>query len=91
MDKIRLNKESFADLLARAKYQFLLKTESDLYFVPLPRGSKFFSETFIGFNERTGSVEIIKYDDVKSVIVDGFECLVNHGKPNLFSWFWTKG
>ncbi len=90
MEKIRLNKESFADVLGKAKYQFLLKTDTDLYFIPLPRGSKFFSETFIGFNERTGSVEIIKYSDVKSIIVDGIECLVDHGKPNFFDWFWKK-
>lgn len=69
----QLTEELFKQFTAQAKYQFLLKTGKYVYFVPIVKGTTYSSESFVAHNETTGSVDIVNYKDIKSVVVDGKE------------------
>lgn len=70
-DKNKFNETIFGELLKRAKFQYVLKSEKYVYFIPLPAGCYYNDLSFIGHNEVTGSVDIVSYDDIKEVLIDG--------------------
>jgi len=70
-DKNKFCETKFGEFLKVARFQFVLKSEKYVYFIPLPAGCYYNDLSFIGHNEVTGSVDIISYDDIREVLVDG--------------------
>ena len=70
-----LNKDKFKEFLGIAKHQFILKTKKYIYFILLGREVHYSDECFIAHNEVTGEVDIVRYSDIMSVIIDGKETL----------------
>lgn len=68
-----LDKDKFKEFMGIAKYQFILKTKKYIYFIVLGREVHYSDECFIAHNEVTGEIDIVKYSDILSVIIDGKE------------------
>jgi hypothetical protein len=69
--KNKFTSQEFEKLAKEAKHQYILKTEKYVYFIALPFKSFFNDISFIGHNESTGTIDIVDYDKIKEVIVDG--------------------
>lgn len=69
----KFNKEKFQNFLSKAKNQYILKSEKYIYFVSISKEVHYSDECFIAHNEITGEIDIVKFSDVISVVVDGKE------------------
>ena len=68
-----LDKSKFEELLAKAKYQFLLKDGKSIYFIPISREVTHTDDSFIAKNETKNTIEIVDYSTIISVTIDGKE------------------
>ncbi|HBS87898.1 MAG: hypothetical protein A2W91_10720 [Bacteroidetes bacterium GWF2_38_335] len=66
-----LNKSTFEKMLKQAKYQFILKTDRFIYFIPLTGNTCYTDESFVAHNETNKNIEIVDYKEIKSAVVDG--------------------
>ncbi|MFH2142589.1 MAG: hypothetical protein ABIJ97_09220 [Bacteroidota bacterium] len=71
MKELKLNKLSFEKLLASAKHQFILKTDTDIYFLALGKEVHYSDLSIVAHNETKKTIEIIDYKNIKSGTVDG--------------------
>jgi hypothetical protein len=62
--------KEFSKLLIEAKHQFLLKTKSFIYFIPINDYKSFNDNGFVAHNESNGCIEILSYSDIIEVTVD---------------------
>jgi len=71
---IGLNRRGrFEKLLKSAKFQFLIKSKGEQYFLHLNRPSVFNDLGIVATNEKTGVPDIVLLEDIELVIVDGQE------------------
>jgi hypothetical protein len=61
----------FSEILASAKHQFIMKSKKYIYFIALPKGTQYSDECCVAFNETTGEVDIVNFNDITEIIVDG--------------------
>lgn len=73
----QLDKEKFKGFLGIARHQFILKTKKYIYFIIFSREVHYSDECFIAHNEVTGEIDIVRYSDVISVVIDGKETTFN--------------
>ena len=66
-----LTYKEFESFVKIARFQFLLKTKKGLYFLPLPNYISYNENGLVAHSESTGQVEILSFDDVLEVTVDG--------------------
>lgn len=71
MKKKSLTFFEFEQLLRQAKFQFILKTKQFIYYLPIPYSSFYNENGFIAHNETTGGIDILHYEDVLELTVDG--------------------
>jgi hypothetical protein len=62
--------QEFLKLFKEAKHQFILKTKSFIYFIPLNNYKSFNDNGFVAHNESNGCIEILSYSDIIEVTVD---------------------
>jgi len=62
--------KEFDRLVKLARYQFLLKTKNNLYFLPLPNYSSYNENGFVAHNEITGQIDVLEFKDVIEVTID---------------------
>ncbi|OFX62086.1 MAG: hypothetical protein A2046_16750 [Bacteroidetes bacterium GWA2_30_7] len=67
------NKVKFKEFSDSAKYQYILKTRKYIYFIIISKEVHYSEECFVAHNEVTGEIDIVKFCDIISVIVDGKE------------------
>jgi len=68
---VKLKFKVFEFLVKSARWQFLAKTEKEIYFISNVRNySTYNEEGFIAINETSGHVEIVSFEEVKEIIVD---------------------
>lgn len=70
MKKSKFTYIEFCKLLKLSKFQFILKSNSDIYFIS-PNGYESYNENgFVAHNETNGKIEIINYSDIIEVTID---------------------
>ncbi|MBI5541192.1 MAG: hypothetical protein HY951_14090 [Bacteroidia bacterium] len=62
--------KEFLKLFNISKHQFILKTKSFVYFIPINGYNSFNENGFVAHNETNGSIEILSYSDIIEVTVD---------------------
>lgn len=70
---MKLNKKTFETFFKQAKHQYLLKDGKYIYFISPGNMPVCSNESFIAKNENTGKIEIVDYNKIISVIIDGKE------------------
>lgn len=68
--KFSLNEKLFFKLLNRARNQFKVEANGEVYIVSLAKRSYFTSEKFIAMNELSGAPEILDYRDIEKATID---------------------
>ena len=56
--------------MKEAKHQFILKTKTFIYFIPINDYKSFNDNGFVAHNESNGCIEILSYSDIIEVTVD---------------------
>ena len=72
---MKLNKQTFEDLLKKAKHQLLLKDGKSIFFIPVPNCISYSDNHFVANNETTRAVEIVNYTDIIKCTIDGKEII----------------
>lgn len=70
MKNIKFTYKEFDSLVKVARFQFVLKTQKGIYFLPLPNYISYNEHGFVAHNESTGQIEILTFADVFEVTVD---------------------
>ncbi len=70
MKQSKFTYQEFLKLLKTAKYQFVFKTESSVYYINVSDYEAHNENGFVAHNESKGSVEIVSYSDINEVTID---------------------
>ncbi|GAB4280661.1 MAG: hypothetical protein Kow0068_04950 [Marinilabiliales bacterium] len=71
MSKSSFNKTEFENLLKKAKYQFILKSDSCIYFINPSKEVVHTETSFVAHNETKNCIDVVDYKDIKLVVCDG--------------------
>lgn len=71
MKKLQLTKENFEKLLSSAKYQFIFRTDTDVFFLTVGKVVHYSDTSVVAHNETKNKIEIVDFSDIKSGTVDG--------------------
>lgn len=86
----KFNQKILHELIEKANYQLLFFIGSEIYFIH-PAGKIESTKTqFLAKNERSGETEIINYEEITKIIIDGVIhtiSLMNDKNSKRFGWF----
>ena len=70
MKQSKFTYKEFVKLLKTAKNQFILKTDSAVYFIHAVGYESYNENGFVAHNESKGTIEILQFSEIFEVIID---------------------